>query len=54
MESILNSEVYQQYKHRQDDVKELIYELIVAEDEDNRYSDLERECISQLNGFYQV
>lgn len=54
METLLNNDTYRYDKHRYDDIKDLVYELIISEDEENPYSDEERSCISLLNAFFQV
>ena len=54
METVLDSEIYREYKYRQEDVEQIIQELIIYEDEDTekRYDQNELECIATLNQFF--
>lgn len=54
METVINHPVYQQQNYREDDIQELMQELVMSEDSNNRYDDAERECICKLIAFYQV
>ena len=56
METILDNPVYREYKHRFEDVEEMVVEQILYEDDDQekKMSASEMECIASLNQFFQV
>jgi hypothetical protein len=51
METILDNPIYREYRHRMDDVEEMIQEQIMYEDdqEGRKPSEAEKECIASLN-----
>jgi hypothetical protein len=51
IEIIMDHEMYKRYPHRLEDVRDLINDLILYEEEstDSEYSIKEKECISKLN-----
>jgi hypothetical protein len=52
METILNNPVYRKDKYRWDEIEEMVTELIMYEEEDNRYPPIESEAISSINQFF--
>ena len=54
LETVLGNEVYKEGKYRLSDVKEMIKEQVLFEDETKKYSDVERECVANLNQFIQI
>ena len=54
IETVLNNEIYREYKYRYEDVEQVIRENIMDDEGDNKFSDAERECIASLNTFFQI
>jgi len=55
IETIMDHEMYRTYPYKLDDIREIINELILYEDESaGGYSDKEKEYIAKLNLKFQM